>query len=114
VEGDIHDIGKNIVGLMLANHGFNVIDLGKDVPAERIVEVAAESGAGVIGLSALMTTTMVRMEDTLKLLRQRDMPQKVMVGGAVVSEAFARSIGASGHAADAVEAVRLAKRLMDA
>jgi 5-methyltetrahydrofolate--homocysteine methyltransferase len=114
VEGDIHDIGKNIVGLMLRNHGFEVIDLGKDVPASRIVDAAAESGAKVIGLSALMTTTMVRMEDTVKLLRERGMDQKVMVGGAVVSDSFARSIGADGHAADAVEAVRLAKRFMDA
>jgi len=114
VEGDIHDIGKNIVGLMLRNHGFDVIDLGKDVPAERIVEAARESGAPVIGLSALMTTTMVRMEDTVRLLREQGMSQKVMVGGAVVTDAFARSIGAHGHAADAVEAVRLVKRLMDA
>jgi len=113
VEGDIHDIGKNIVGLMLQNHGFEVIDLGKDVPAERIVAAAAEHSAGVIGLSALMTTTMVRMEDTVKLLKERGMSQKVMVGGAVVTDAYARSIGAHGHAADAVEAVRLAKRLMD-
>lgn len=114
VEGDIHDIGKNIVGLMLRNHGFEVVDLGKDVSAERIVDAAGECGAGLIGLSALMTTTMVRMEDTVKLLRERGMDQKVIVGGAVVSEAFARSIGADGHAPDAVEAVRLAKRLMDA
>ncbi|WP_243363569.1 homocysteine S-methyltransferase family protein [Fundidesulfovibrio terrae] len=114
VEGDIHDIGKNIVGLMLRNHGFEVIDLGKDVSAERIVDAAAESGAKVIGLSALMTTTMVRMEDTVKLLRSRGMDQKVMVGGAVVSDSFARAIGADGHAADAVEAVRLAKRFVDA
>lgn len=114
VEGDIHDIGKNIVGLMLKNHGFDVLDLGKDVPAARIVEVAQENGAQLIGLSALMTTTMVRMEDTVKLLRARGLSTKVMVGGAVVSEAFARSIGADGHAADAVEAVRLAQRLLDA
>jgi len=114
VEGDIHDIGKNIVGLMLRNHGFDVIDLGKDVPAERIVECAGEKGARLIGLSALMTTTMVRMEETVKLLRERGMDQKVMVGGAVVTDAYAKSIGAHGHAADAVEAVRLAKRLMDA
>ena len=114
VEGDIHDIGKNIVGLMLANHGFEVLDLGKDVPAARIVEAAKEHEAKVIGLSALMTTTMVRMEDTVKLLRENGMSQKVFVGGAVVTESFARAIGAHGYAADAVEAVRLAKRLMDA
>ncbi len=113
VEGDIHDIGKNIVGLMLANHGFDVLDLGKDVPAARIVEAAQESGAALIGLSALMTTTMVRMEDTVKLLRDKGLPQKVIVGGAVVSQAYAEAIGAHGHAADAVEAVRLAKRLLE-
>ena len=114
VEGDIHDIGKNIVGLMLRNHGFDVIDLGKDVSSERIVDCAAENGARLIGLSALMTTTMVRMEETVKLLRERGMDQKVMVGGAVVTDAYAKAIGAHGHATDAVEAVRLAKRLMDA
>jgi 5-methyltetrahydrofolate--homocysteine methyltransferase len=114
VEGDIHDIGKNIVGLMLQNHGFEVIDLGKDVSAGRIVDEAQKSGAKLIGLSALMTTTMVRMEDTVKLVRELGLDTKVMVGGAVVTDAFARAIGASGHAADAVEAVRLAKRLVDA
>ncbi len=114
VEGDIHDIGKNIVGLMLRNHGFDVIDLGKDVSATRIVDTVEESGAALIGLSALMTTTMVRMEETVALLRSRSLSAKVMVGGAVVSEAYARSIGADGHAVDAVEAVRLAKRLLDA
>jgi 5-methyltetrahydrofolate--homocysteine methyltransferase len=113
VEGDIHDIGKNIVGLMLENHGYEVLDLGKDVPAGRIVETAVESGARLIGLSALMTTTMVRMEDTIALLRERGLPQKVMVGGAVVTDAYSRAIGADGHALDAVAAVRLAKRLLD-
>ena len=111
VEGDIHDIGKNIVCLMLKNHGFEVIDLGKDVAAERIVEEAAVRDAAVIGLSALMTTTMVRMEDTVRLVRERGLRAKVMVGGAVVTEAFARSIGADAHAADAVDAVRQAKAL---
>ena len=110
VEGDIHDIGKNIVNLMLGNHGFEVVDLGKDVKAEHIVEEAAERGAALIGLSALMTTTMVRMKETVDLLRERGLKQKVMVGGAVVTESFARSIGAH-YAADAVEAVRVAQRL---
>ena len=112
VEGDIHDIGKNIVCLMLKNHGFEVIDLGKDVPAARIVEEAAARDADVIGLSALMTTTMVRMEDTVRLVRERGLRAKVMVGGAVVTEAFAKSIGADAHAADAVDAVRQAKTLV--
>jgi len=112
VEGDIHDIGKNIVTLMLGNHGFDVVDLGKDVKAADIVEAAERHGAGVIGLSALMTTTMVRMEDTVRLVRERGLSVKVMVGGAVVTPAFAEAIGADGYSADAVEAVRVAKELL--
>lgn len=111
VEGDIHDIGKNIVTLMLRNHGFAVVDLGKDVKAEVIVEAAVAHKAAVIGLSALMTTTMVRMEDTIKLVRERKLPIKIMVGGAVVTPAFAERIGADGTSADAVGAVRLAQAL---
>ena len=112
VEGDIHDIGKNIVTLMLGNHGFDVVDLGKDVKAADIVEAAERHGAGVIGLSALMTTTMVRMEDTVRLVRERGLSVKVMVGGAVVTPAFAEAIGADGYSADAVEAVRVARDLL--
>jgi len=111
VEGDIHDIGKNIVCLMLKNHGFEVFDLGKDIPAERIVDEAQRVGAKVIGLSALMTTTMVRMEDTVRLIRERGLNIRVMIGGAVVTEAFAASIGADGFSRDAVAAVRLAGEL---
>jgi len=111
VEGDIHDIGKNIVCLMLKNHGFEVFDLGKDVPAAKIVDEAERVGARVIGLSALMTTTMVRMEDTVRLVRERGLPIKVMIGGAVVTEAFAQSIGADGFSRDAVAAVKLAAEL---
>jgi len=112
VEGDIHDIGKNIVCLLLQNHGFEVIDLGKDVPAEKIVETAQEQGAELIGLSALMTTTMVRMEDTVRLVNQKGLKTKIIVGGAVVTKAFAEKIGAHGYAEDAVEAVRVAKELL--
>ncbi len=112
VEGDIHDIGKNIVSLLLGNHGFDVVDAGKDVKAEDIVRCAEEHGADIIGLSALMTTTMVRMEDTIKLVNERKLPMKVIVGGAVVTEAFAASIGAHGYSTDAVGAVRLAKSLL--
>ncbi len=112
VEGDIHDIGKNIVNLMLRNHGFDVVDLGKNVPAGAIVDAAAEHGAQIIGLSALMTTTMVRMRDVVELVRERKLDVKIMIGGAVVTEAFAESIGADGHALDAVSAVRLAERLL--
>jgi len=111
VEGDIHDIGKNIVCLMLKNHGFEVFDLGKDVPAAQIVDEAARVGAKVIGLSALMTTTMVRMEDTVRLVKERGLDMKVMIGGAVVTEAFALSIGADGFSRDAVAAVKLAAEL---
>jgi 5-methyltetrahydrofolate--homocysteine methyltransferase len=112
VEGDIHDIGKNIVCLMLGNHGFEVIDLGKDVPAERIVEAAVEHKASIIGLSALMTTTMVRMEDTVKLVRERGMDVKVIIGGAVVTEKFCNAIGADGWSTDALDAVRIAQNLV--
>ncbi len=112
VEGDIHDIGKNIVALLLGNHGFDVIDAGKDVKAEDILRCADEHNADIIGLSALMTTTMVRMEDTIKLVQERKAPYKVIVGGAVVTQAFADAIGADGYSADAVGAVRLAKSLL--
>ncbi len=113
VEGDIHDIGKNIVSLMLGNHGFRVVDLGKDVKAEAIVEAAASHKADLIGLSALMTTTMVRMQDTVDLVKARGLNVDVMVGGAVVTPAFAESIGAN-YSSDAVDAVRLAKSLIAA
>ncbi|WP_320171730.1 homocysteine S-methyltransferase family protein [Maridesulfovibrio sp.] len=112
VEGDIHDIGKNIVCLMLRNHGYNVVDLGKDVPAEAIVDSAVEHGAKIIGLSALMTTTMVRMEDTVKLIRERGLDMKVMIGGAVITGGFCDSIGADGWSTDAVAAVKVAKELL--
>lgn len=110
VEGDIHDIGKNIVNLMLGNHGFDVVDLGKDVPASTIVTAAKERGADIIGLSALMTTTMVRMKDTVEMLSQQGLVIPVMVGGAVVTPAFADAIGAV-YSGDAVDAVRVAQEL---
>jgi 5-methyltetrahydrofolate--homocysteine methyltransferase len=112
VEGDIHDIGKNIVALLLSNHGFEVIDAGKDVPAATIVACAMEHNASIIGLSALMTTTMIRMEDTIRLVREGNLPIKIMVGGAAVSRSFAETIGADAYAVDAVEAVRAAKDLL--
>ena len=112
VEGDIHDIGKNIVSLMLGNHGFEVVDIGKDRTAGDIVAAAEEHGAVIIGLSALMTTTMVRMEDTVKLVKERDLPAKVIVGGAVVNAAFAEAIGADGYSGDAVDCVRLVRELL--
>lgn len=112
VEGDIHDIGKNIVCLLLRNHGFEVIDLGKDVPAETIVREAMEKGADIVGLSALMTTTMVKMQDTIDLLREKKSGIKVMIGGAVITEEFASRIGANGFSTDAVEAVKTAQKLV--
>ena len=112
VEGDIHDIGKNIVSLLLGNHGFEVVDAGKDVPAEAIVACALKHNARIIGLSALMTTTMVRMEDTIKIVRQRGLPIKVLVGGAAVTQAFADAIGADAYCADAVGAVKAAKQFV--
>lgn len=112
VQGDIHDIGKNIVGLLLSNYGYEVIDLGKDVPAETIVEQAAANHAEIIGLSALMTTTMPRMEETVNLVKKKNLPCKVIVGGAVVTREYAKSIGADGYSVDAVEAVRIVKELL--
>jgi 5-methyltetrahydrofolate--homocysteine methyltransferase len=96
---------------MLKNYGFDVLDLGKDVPAEKIVRAVQEHRAALVGLSALMTTTMVRMEDTIKLIREKEIPCKVMVGGAVVTEVFAQKIGADGFAEDAVAAVKVAQEL---
>lgn len=109
VEGDIHDIGKNIVALLLENHGFDVIDAGKDVPAETIVGCAESHNASLIGLSALMTTTMVRMEDTVRLVRDRGLPIRILVGGAAVTPEFAARIGADAYCEDAVATVRVAR-----
>lgn len=112
VKGDIHDIGKNIVCLMLRNYGFEVIDLGKDVPAQSILDAAAEHDTNLIGLSALMTTTMSEMKKVIELAHQCGRGNlRFMVGGAVVDKAYAEEIGAHGYAADAVEAVRVAQKL---
>ncbi len=112
VKGDIHDIGKNIVCLMLKNYGFEVIDLGKDVAAETILQAAAENDTKIIGLSALMTTTMGEMKTVIAEAKNRGMNDlRFMVGGAVVDQNYADEIGADGYAADAVEAVKVAKKL---
>jgi len=111
VEGDIHDIGKNIVSLLLKNHGFRVIDLGKDVPAAQIVEAAQKERPGVIGLSALMTTTMVRMKEVIDAAKRGNINAEFILGGAVVTRAFAESIGAE-YARDGVEAVKIIGRLI--
>lgn len=112
VEGDIHDIGKNLVVLLLKNYGYNVIDLGKDVPAERIVDTAMEKNAQVIGLSALMTTTMMRMKEVVCLAREKGFAGKVIIGGACITEEFAQEIGADGYSGDAAECVKLLQRLL--
>jgi len=112
VEGDIHDIGKNLVALMLKNYGFKVIDLGKDVPKEKIIEAALENNAQIIALSALMTTTMQRMKEVVLYAKEKKVPAKIMIGGAVITQEYADEIGADGYSRDAAEAVRLAKRLI--
>ncbi|MCR2047958.1 homocysteine S-methyltransferase family protein [Acetatifactor muris] len=111
VEGDIHDIGKNLVALMLKNYGFRVIDLGKDVPKEEIIRAARENHAQIIALSALMTTTMRRMKEVIEYAGREGLTAKIMIGGAVITQDYADEIGADGYSADAAEAVKLARRL---
>ena len=113
VKGDVHDIGKNLVTLMLRNHGFEVIDLGKDVASETVVEALREHSPGVLGLSALMTTTLASMRDTIQAVRNAGLEVRVMVGGAAVTEHFAEEIGADGYSPDAVTAVKLAGDLVE-
>ncbi|MBN2483066.1 MAG: homocysteine S-methyltransferase family protein [Candidatus Omnitrophica bacterium] len=110
VKGDIHDIGKNIVALMLENHGFHVIDLGKDVSVEKIINEIKKHKSPLIGLSALMTTTMVNMQDVVDAVRKESLDCRFIVGGAVITKSFAHSLGAE-YAADGVAAVRVAKSL---
>lgn len=112
VQGDIHDIGKNIVKLLLENYGFEVIDLGKDVPSEVIAKTAVELDAKIVGLSALMTTTVPAMEETIKLLRKAVPQCKVIVGGAVLTQEYADKIGADKYAKDAMETVRYAQTVI--
>lgn len=113
VEGDIHDIGKNLVALMLRNYGFNVIDLGKDVPCDVIIDEAVKNNASIIGLSALMTTTMVKMEEVVKAVKAQNLSCKVVIGGAVITESYAEEIGADGYSKDAADCVQLVKRLLN-
>ena len=112
VKGDIHDIGKNIVKLLLENYGFGVIDLGRDVEPEAIVDEAVRIHAPIVGLSALMTTTVPSMEKTISLLRERAPWCKVIVGGAVLTQEYADAIGADKYAKDAMEAVRYAEKII--
>jgi len=111
VEGDVHDIGKNIVGAVLENYGFSVIDLGRDVAAEKILEAARAHGAKLVGLSALMTTTAKNMRNAVRHIKSSGGGIAVMVGGAVITREFAESIGADFYGRDAIEAVSIAKRV---
>jgi 5-methyltetrahydrofolate--homocysteine methyltransferase len=114
VKGDLHDIGKNLVGMMLEGAGLEVIDLGTDIPPEKFIQTAQEHKADVIGMSALLTTTMMQMKATVEALKAAGLDGKVktMVGGAPVTEEFARQIGADGYAADAASAVNKVKEIL--
>lgn len=111
VKGDIHDIGKNIVKTLLENYGFDVIDLGRDVPPETVLEAAVKHNVKLVGLSALMTTTLGSMEETVKLLHERGVPCKIVVGGAVLTPEYAKKIGADFYAKDAKETVDIARKI---
>jgi len=111
-QGDLHDIGKNLVAMMMKGAGFKIIDLGVDVSVEQFVEQAKSNGAQLIGISALLTTTMPGMEKTVKAVRDAGLSTKVMVGGAPVTQGYADKIGADGYAPDAASAVDLAKTLV--
>jgi dimethylamine corrinoid protein len=113
IQGDVHDIGKNIIKIMLESNGFKVYDLGRDVPVRQFVEKVEELSPDVVGVSALMTTTMVHMPKLIQVLREKGLREKVkvMVGGAPVLPAWAKEIGADGYGESAMEAVKVAKRL---
>ena len=112
VEGDIHDIGKNIVKTVLENYGFHVVDLGRDVPAQRVVDAVREYGAKIVGLSALMTTTVPNMEKTIARLHDEGIHIPVIVGGAVLTPDYARQIGADYYAKDAKQSADIAKSIL--
>jgi 5-methyltetrahydrofolate--homocysteine methyltransferase len=114
VKGDLHDIGKNLVGMMLEGAGFEVVDMGIDVPAEKFVQAAKEHKANAIGMSALLTTTMLQMKSTMEALQAAGLKGKVkaMVGGAPLTDEFAKQIGADGYAPDAASAVNKLKELL--
>ena len=112
VKGDLHDIGKNLVGMMLEGAGFKVVDIGIDAAPEKFINAAKESKASVIAMSALLTTTMVAMKPAIEELKKAGVTSKVMIGGAPVTQSFADEIGAQGYAADAASAVDKAKELL--
>lgn len=111
IKGDLHDIGKNLVCMMLEGAGFRVIDAGIGVAPEKFVELAREHGAAIVGVSALLTTTMVNMRGVVEAVRAAGLPAKVIIGGAPVTQAFCDEIGADGYSADAASAAELATRL---
>lgn len=112
VKGDVHDLGKNIVGALLENSGFNLIDLGKDVPAEDIVAAAKENKAAIVGLCALMTTTMTEIDEVIRQLKEENIPAKVMVGGAALTQEYAQEAGADFYASDGVKALNIANEIV--
>lgn len=112
VEGDIHDIGKNIVRTVLENYGFRIVDLGRDVSAERVVEAVRQYGAKIVGLSALMTTTVPSMEKTIARLHENGLHVPVIVGGAVLTPDYAKKIGADYYAKDAKQSADIAKSIL--
>jgi 5-methyltetrahydrofolate--homocysteine methyltransferase len=112
VQGDLHDIGKKLVVIMLEGNGFQVTDLGADVPPDRFVEAIGESGSQLVGLSALLTTTLPAMENTLRAIKEAHPSVRVIIGGAPVTQAYADSIGADGFGRDANAAVSLARHLV--
>ncbi len=114
MKGDIHDIGKNLVAIMMSGSGLEVIDLGIDIPVEKFLAAVEEHKPQILGLSALLTTTMLEMQKVIEAVRKSPLPDKpyVIIGGAPVTEAFAREIGADGYGADAVAAVEVATKLL--
>jgi 5-methyltetrahydrofolate--homocysteine methyltransferase len=112
VKGDVHDIGKNIVRVLLENYGYNVVDLGKDVEYQAVVDAVKEHNCRLVGLSALMTTTLPSMADTIKLIRENNLDCKVMVGGAVLTPEYADNIGADYYTKDAKQSVDIAKEVL--
>ncbi len=112
VKGDLHDIGKNLVAMMMEGAGFDVVDVGVDIDSETFVKTAAEKNADVIALSALLTTTMPAMEATVKAVKEAGMSVKTIIGGAPVTQAFSDQIGADGYSADAPGAVKLVKEIV--
>ena len=113
VQGDLHDIGKNLVVMMLKGAGFNVVDIGVDVSPDAFVEKIKDSQVGIVGLSALLTTTMPAMEKTIQAIKEAGLDCKIMIGGAPVTQKYADTIGADGYAADAATAVDIAKSFLN-